>query len=686
MHSKIIKEVDIMAATSEKSMTESQPSLLIGVHERFSYEIYQDFQEYIYGKLKRPSSIIMRRPDNTVRSCLPRIWNRGFCGFCKELRDSSIFPNKSAICVQEQQDYVSQGIIAEESGLVWKWGWRTCHMGLDDFFVPIRSIPDKNSKRSILAVLIVGHCRSPEGVSLQVIHKRVDDITIGKDWRTYFPETPLEKRKEYAEKLHNLAVQIPVINEREWKEKEEPKIKEAVTLMGIIATRTLHKSMLFQAADFIQSLGLDKISINIGEDRLWFELGKVFPKILEYFNFDNTAIYASIYSDYTDLKCRLSLPPHSNHPGSLGLRSYGSFEWLTKQNFFTIPTSHRYFSWFNPNTFFKSESAIIYAKEILDGHLIIVGFGGNRIKEINAYQRVVLYDTIINNVFKFIENAFFGITLDHLMIETGHLMGRAYGKVASGNKQLKKIEPYITAPNKGEIIDQAFWAIDDGVTRLELIKSNFYSFRSHRIRSDEQMDFEEKSGDHEIPENLRQGCQKETKEKVDIIAVINGLKCFFDRSVKDRLKPIQFEIMCDMAITEGPLESENKLRLVFLNLFDNAMKFAWEDTFIKIEVKRDGEYCKVDFYNLGVGVAPDEFERVFRRLTKSRYKDPVKRIEGIGLGLPYCRRIIEDEFKGEIFLNSWEVQKPQPRRFEGDNYITKVTIKLKLIEKDKDND
>jgi signal transduction histidine kinase len=64
----------------------------------------------------------------------------------------------------------------------------------------------------------------------------------------------------------------------------------------------------------------------------------------------------------------------------------------------------------------------------------------------------------------------------------------------------------------------------------------------------------------------------------------------------------------------------------------------------------------------------------------------VRRIGGLGLGLSYCRRIIEDEFKGKISLNSWEVQKPQPRRFEGDNYITKVTVKLKLIEEDKDND
>jgi signal transduction histidine kinase len=122
---------------------------------------------------------------------------------------------------------------------------------------------------------------------------------------------------------------------------------------------------------------------------------------------------------------------------------------------------------------------------------------------------------------------------------------------------------------------------------------------------------------------------------------------------------------------------ENLLKLVFLNLFDNAIKFGYAGTYIEISVRVTRGQCIVSFGNLGVGVPADERERVFRRLTKARWKDPVRQIEGLGLGLFFCRQVIRHQFGGRISLSSREAAVPK-RRFEGDNWKTTVTIWLPL--------
>lgn len=680
-----------MVETGTNSTPKASSTLPSTVHEKFVYEIYQDFQEYIYKKSKRPTSIIMREPDNTLHQCFPREWNRGFCEFCKELRDKSPIPYENSICVQQQKEHIHMGINSEDSGKKWKWGWRKCHMGLYDFFIPIRSTINRDSSGSILAVLIVGHYRQPDKDSLDFIHQRVDEITTGKDREKYFPGIPIESRKAYAKRLHVFANKIPLKYNVET-EKIESKIKESVELMEIIATKTLNRGLLSEGEEFIQSLGLDKININVGEKKLWHEVETACSKIVNYFKLESAVFYSSDYSDYTDLKRRLSLPFSVGIPNAMGLPSYESFKWLTKQNFVTIPHVSEHIYWLTPQTYFKTDSALLFAREMHDGHLIIAGFGVNAEKPINTFQITIIQEAVNNKVFRFIEIALLGITLDQLMSETGHLMGRAYGKVALGTRQLKEFAPHIHAQDHEEIMEQSFWAIEDGITRLDLIRSNFYAFKSHRLRTEKLEDLDQTgkfyisdsrdqiTGDTNLPEALKMRYHEEGKTEIDIIAVLDGLKNFFDRSIKDtRLKHNRYFIECKRAITIGPQDGENKLRLIFLNLFDNAMKFSYEGTAVDISCIRSSSTCDISFTNLGIGVAPDEFNRVFQRLAKSRFKDPMRRTEGLGLGLPYCRRIIRDEFKGDISLRSRMANTPHPRRFDGDNWITKVTVKLNIV-------
>jgi signal transduction histidine kinase len=74
----------------------------------------------------------------------------------------------------------------------------------------------------------------------------------------------------------------------------------------------------------------------------------------------------------------------------------------------------------------------------------------------------------------------------------------------------------------------------------------------------------------------------------------------------------------------------------------------------------------------------DEFEFVFQPRVKSRCHDKAKRKEGVGMGLTLCRRVIERECQGTISLVSVNKKKTLESQYEGDNYLTTVTLRLPL--------
>lgn len=266
-------------------------------------------------------------------------------------------------------------------------------------------------------------------------------------------------------------------------------------------------------------------------------------------------------------------------------------------------------------------------------------------------------------VFRFIEAALGAIELDDLMAETGHLMGRAVGKVQSGFEVLQELLPESLPETViGKQYQLARWALEDGATRLDLIRQNFYAFAGQRQHVDAEQVF-----DPAFSENF------------DMIEVLNEMRPFFDRTAHEiELKPVVYRIAKGPVIVRGHPES---LRLTLLNLFDNAIKFSYTNTYVRISIYKEGMEAIITFENLGVGVAPDEVDRVFRRLRRSRFRDPSRRIEGLGLGLPYCRRVIELIFGGSISLRSWEAETPSPRRFDGDNWLTEVTIRIPLAKR-----
>jgi signal transduction histidine kinase/CheY-like chemotaxis protein len=94
---------------------------------------------------------------------------------------------------------------------------------------------------------------------------------------------------------------------------------------------------------------------------------------------------------------------------------------------------------------------------------------------------------------------------------------------------------------------------------------------------------------------------------------------------------------------------ELRFKQVLLNLLSNAVKFTPDGGSVKVRAARSGDELVVTVSDTGVGVPPEDRERIFESFQQGGRG--VAREEGTGLGLTLTRRIVE-LFDGRLWLES----------------------------------
>ncbi|WP_062264839.1 sensor histidine kinase [Endozoicomonas arenosclerae] len=97
---------------------------------------------------------------------------------------------------------------------------------------------------------------------------------------------------------------------------------------------------------------------------------------------------------------------------------------------------------------------------------------------------------------------------------------------------------------------------------------------------------------------------------------------------------LQFQIPESMTVLASP----NRLRQVFANLLDNAMKFTPEQGSIVVSAGREGDSWKVSVSDSGRGIAEADLPHIFDRLYRG---DASRKTPGFGLGLSLVKAIVE---------------------------------------------
>ena len=93
------------------------------------------------------------------------------------------------------------------------------------------------------------------------------------------------------------------------------------------------------------------------------------------------------------------------------------------------------------------------------------------------------------------------------------------------------------------------------------------------------------------------------------------------------------------------------LRRVFQNLLDNAIKFTPQGGKVEVVAKEEGDAFHISVCDTGIGIPPEEEERLFKRFSQG--KKGKAHSAGIGLGLYLCKQIV-DAHRGTLTFTSGE--------------------------------
>lgn len=98
------------------------------------------------------------------------------------------------------------------------------------------------------------------------------------------------------------------------------------------------------------------------------------------------------------------------------------------------------------------------------------------------------------------------------------------------------------------------------------------------------------------------------------------------------------------------LADEDKFQQVMTNLIENAAKYSFENTEIKMDLSMVGDYVSVKVTDNGCEIDKKDYENIFKKF--SRLDNPLTReVQGNGLGLYITKNLVE-KMNGKISVNS----------------------------------
>jgi len=217
----------------------------------------------------------------------------------------------------------------------------------------------------------------------------------------------------------------------------------------------------------------------------------------------------------------------------------------------------------------------------------------------------------------------------------------------------------------------------EALTRASQAKSSFLANMSHELRTplnaiigfSDLMRLEEPDGDRRrVPAEWVEHIHTSGRHLLGLINDVLDLAKVEAGRLDLRLGPLRADTAAAELVTGlSPLMSSKQLhvttdlvpataladrvrfRQIVENLLSNAIKFTPSSGTISVAVTADADYVTVTVSDTGVGIAPDDHERIFEEF--QQVGDDDGRHAGTGLGLALTKRLVEAH-DGEIQVAS----------------------------------
>ncbi len=136
-------------------------------------------------------------------------------------------------------------------------------------------------------------------------------------------------------------------------------------------------------------------------------------------------------------------------------------------------------------------------------------------------------------------------------------------------------------------------------------------------------------------------------DDVHVDQLLQQLKADHEPQAKERKITLTFELPPKLPVLQA---DRDKISLVLHNLLGNALKYTLEGGRVVVTANAEKNRLTVAVADTGVGIGPDELERVFEKFY--RCKNPLTtNVKGSGLGLAIARDVARLH-GGDIILES----------------------------------
>ncbi|MDQ1276442.1 MAG: hypothetical protein QG610_2020 [Euryarchaeota archaeon] len=104
-------------------------------------------------------------------------------------------------------------------------------------------------------------------------------------------------------------------------------------------------------------------------------------------------------------------------------------------------------------------------------------------------------------------------------------------------------------------------------------------------------------------------------------------------------KNVRIELDTDNELTRICADEEKFVRIMY-NLVDNAIKFSYENSFVKIRTRKKGDMVEITVKDNGIGIKTEDQHKLFKPFSQVD-TFPSKKYQGTGLGLSLVKQIVQ---------------------------------------------